>query len=189
MAKTSTSWGVSNQFNPIYHEPKMDTPEVKEKNYREKYAVSDTCVKRIFTEEEYRSKLKTAEQSDQMLVLKYVRENCPACAVVSVAIEKLCKKYTHYNYMRFYEISEDITPVAASVAPKTPHLDAYLGTTAKRIEINAAPDLSVRREAMERIENLVQVEEMKGATVAKEDKQKMMMKALVMMPPSPLFSF
>ncbi|KAJ9461166.1 hypothetical protein DIPPA_28906 [Diplonema papillatum] len=169
------SFNVTKQFEPYYIEPKLDTPSVRAAAKTR----DDLCVRQIKTEGEYNRIKQTAERDDQVAVFKYVRDDCPACAVVSVAVEKMCKKYAHYAYLRFYEVNENVLPTVAQQAPKTPHIDALLGKQQTTAEVDAAPGIEIRRAAMERVENLANVEKMSGRNVSKDEMQKMMMKSLI----------
>ena len=137
------------------------------------------CVRTIATEREFDELQRAAERTDQLMVVKYVRKDCPACHVVSAGMEKLCKKYLHYGYVKFYEVTESRTPELLARAPKTPHVDAHMGASKITAELNFAPPVEIRREAQRRVENLNKVEEAKGAVLSREEKQKMMMSQLV----------
>eukprot|EP01063_Lacrimia_lanifica_P001850 TRINITY_DN10960_c0_g2_i2.p1 TRINITY_DN10960_c0_g2~~TRINITY_DN10960_c0_g2_i2.p1 ORF type:complete len:202 (+),score=100.63 TRINITY_DN10960_c0_g2_i2:164-769(+) len=139
----------------------------------------DLCVARIDSVQTFNTLSQQAKTNDQMLVFKYVRDGCPACSVISVAMENLCKKYRHYPYLKFYEVHEATTPPLIDDVPKVPHVDAFLGRQQVSAELDAAPPVEVRREAMAKIENLQQVEEMRGNKLGKDEVQRMMMKELI----------
>eukprot|EP01061_Rhynchopus_euleeides_P007040 TRINITY_DN1599_c0_g1_i1.p1 TRINITY_DN1599_c0_g1~~TRINITY_DN1599_c0_g1_i1.p1 ORF type:complete len:218 (+),score=66.52 TRINITY_DN1599_c0_g1_i1:104-757(+) len=173
------SWGVHNAATPTFTTPKQDVPHVRpDLGNRRYFEKKNMCVRVIGSESEMTEVQKSAASNDQLVVFKYVKADCPACAVVSVAVEKLCKKYAHFPYLKFFEVSQEKVPGLVAQVDKTPQVDAFLGKSRVVEELDMAPDIHYRRQAMAKVENLAQVEEVKGNKLSKAEMQKMMMKEL-----------
>ena len=144
------------------------------------YDSSKRCVRVVGSQSEFDELHKTAAADNQMLVMKYVKKDCPACAVVTIAVEKLCKKYAHFPYVKFYEVTETRTPdVVANQVDKTPQVDTYMGRLQLTQEMDVSPPLHVRKEAMRKVENISQMEEVRGNKLGKDEMQRLMMSELV----------
>ena len=180
MVKFFTEWGVHRSFTPNFQgKTDDDVPRVRADKSGLKKWEAAKCVEEVISENMFQKIKDEATRSNKFVVFKYVRDNCPACGIISVAMEKMCKKYTRFGYIDFYEINEKKVPKIAATTPKTPHVEGFWGNHDKVTEINAEPAVEYRRAALEQIESLSQVEEMKGNKLAPQDMQRMMMKALV----------
>eukprot|EP01060_Flectonema_neradi_P032391 TRINITY_DN513_c1_g2_i1.p1 TRINITY_DN513_c1_g2~~TRINITY_DN513_c1_g2_i1.p1 ORF type:complete len:213 (+),score=25.79 TRINITY_DN513_c1_g2_i1:114-752(+) len=175
-----SEWGIHRSFDLHFRGQTDDSvPKVKPDKRGLKSWETLKCVSEVVSEDMFDKIKAEAARSNKFVVFKYVRDNCPACGIVSVAMEKMCKKYSRFGYIDFYEVNEKTVPTVSAKTPKTPHVEGFWGSHDRVTEIDAEPPLMYRRAALENVEGVVQVEEMKGNKLSKEEIQRMMMKSLI----------
>eukprot|EP01065_Artemidia_motanka_P041758 TRINITY_DN5448_c0_g2_i1.p1 TRINITY_DN5448_c0_g2~~TRINITY_DN5448_c0_g2_i1.p1 ORF type:complete len:247 (+),score=79.28 TRINITY_DN5448_c0_g2_i1:62-742(+) len=176
------------QYTPRLRPQTMDSAVVPEEggSKKAKRGEPDRCVVPITSQQQLDLVLDDARTHDNLVVFKYIRDKCPACAVVSVAFEKVCKKYSHYPYLRFHELNQDRNPelmsggaLPDSGVPQIPHAAAYLGRAGDRDQMDVAPPLNVRQLATEKVQRVVDTQRQAGKEVSQEQAQRLMAKELI----------
>lgn len=148
------------------------------------------CVVPIKSQEELDLALRDFQNNDKLAIFKYVRHNCPACALVSIALEKVCKKYKNYPYLQFYELHEDKNPdlmagdrgrLVPDGVPKMPYVTAALGSsTQSAVELHAEPAQGIRDLVLQRIQDNIALEKQMGREpMSKSEAQKQMIRDLI----------